>query len=50
MQLTGAIIFVVGLVLTMTVIGAIVGIPLLLFGIYRVFKGKRLTIESTYGT
>jgi cytochrome c biogenesis protein CcdA len=44
MQLTGSIIFVVGFVLSFV----LVGIPVAIFGAYRVFKGANLTIESEY--
>ncbi len=44
MQLTGVIIFIIGLVTSVVV----VGIPIAIFGAYRVFKGKKLTIESEY--
>jgi hypothetical protein len=43
-QVTGFIIFVIGLVTSV----ALVGIPIAIFGVYRVFKGKNLTIESEY--
>lgn len=43
-QLTGAIIFVIGIVTSVV----LVGIPIALFGLYRLFKGRNLTIESEY--
>nr|BDD45083.1 hypothetical protein 15 [bacterium] len=49
MQLVGFFIFIAGIVVSATGIGAIVGVPMAVFGIYRVFKGKNLTIESEYG-
>ena len=49
MQVVGAIAMIIGLVISATIIGAIVGIPLVGFGVYRLFKGKDITIESEYG-
>jgi hypothetical protein len=46
MQTTGAVIFVIGLVTSV----ALVGIPIAIFGAYRVLKGSNLTIDSEYGT
>ena len=44
MQVTGIIIFVIGLVFSVV----LVGIPVAVFGAYRVLKGRDLTVESEY--
>ena len=45
MQTAGAVIFVIGLITSVV----LVGIPIAIFGAYRVLKGSNLTIESEYG-
>lgn len=50
MQVVGMLVFTVGVIISLTVVGAIVGVPMAAFGIYRTFKGRDLTIESGYGT
>ncbi|WP_049980281.1 hypothetical protein [Halolamina rubra] len=45
MQVMGAVIFIIGLVTSVL----LVGIPIAIFGAYRLFKGRNLTIESEYG-
>lgn len=48
MQLVGFLIFIGGVLISLTLIGAIVGVPMAIFGIYRVMKGRNLTVESGY--
>lgn len=45
MQLVGAIIFGLGLIASI----ALIGIPIALYGLYRFFRAKFVTIESDYG-
>jgi hypothetical protein len=45
MQIYGAILFAIGLVTSV----AGVGFPIAVFGVYRLYKGKNLTVESSYG-
>jgi hypothetical protein len=44
MQIRGVVIFVIGLVTSVV----LVGIPIAVFGAYRVLKGSNLTIDSEY--
>jgi hypothetical protein len=48
MQLVGMLFVAGGAAISATGIGAIAGIPMAIFGIYRVFKGKNLTVKSSY--
>lgn len=51
MQLVGMVGFVAGLLISATLIGAIVGIPMMLWAGYaRVWRGRDLTVESEYAT
>lgn len=49
MQVVGAVGIVAGFIISATIIGAIIGIPIAMFGVYRLFKGGNLTVESDYG-
>lgn len=49
MQLVGMVGFVAGLLISATLIGAIVGVPMMLwFGYARVWRGRDLTVDSEY--
>lgn len=49
MQLVGMVVFVGGVLVSATLIGAVVGIPMMLWAGYaRVYRGRSLTVASDY--
>ena len=50
MVLVGGVAIAIGILISLTLVGAIVGVPMAAFGLYRLYKGSNLTVDSEYGT
>jgi len=50
MVFSGISAVVVGALLSLTVIGAVIGIPMVVVGLYRMYESSNVTVESEYWT